>query len=270
MFVNWNSAGGLALSKAEKFPNYGKTWQRDELILAFDLYCRIPFSKATSKNPGVQALARLVGRSPAAVSRKLGNFGSFDPALHKRNISGLPHVGKMDREIWEEFHQDWNALVQEAQRIRERLGQGHPLPDTLESPEGPSEKVVSRKERLHQKFFREAVLSAYEYRCCITGISVPACLTASHIVPWKEAPRLRANPSNGLCLSATFHCLFDAGLLTIQPGFRIRVSEAVLGASDPPTMRHIASFHDKTATKPSRFVPADECLEWHVQHVFQR
>ena len=56
---------------------YGALWTRQELILAFDLYCRIPFRKTKANNRDVIELAKLLGRSPASVARKLGNFGSF-------------------------------------------------------------------------------------------------------------------------------------------------------------------------------------------------
>lgn len=262
--------GGVGVSESARPPNYGKPWAREELILAFDLYCRIPFSKATAKNGSVQEVARLIGRSPAAVSRKLGNFGSFDPALQERDISGLPHTGQLDRQIWDEFHHDWNGLIEEADQVRKELKGGFPEEVIFEAPEGPSERVATRKERLHQSFFRQAVLSAYEHRCCITGISVPECLVACHIVPWNEAPHLRTDPTNGLCLSATFHRLFDAGLVTIRPGLTIQVSEVVLRRPDPPTTRQIVSFHGKPAMEPSRFTPAEQCLNWHTKHVFRQ
>ena len=63
---------------------------RDELILAFYLYCRIPFQKTKASTPEVQELAALLQRSPASIARKLGNFGAFDPELKRRRISGLP------------------------------------------------------------------------------------------------------------------------------------------------------------------------------------
>ena len=37
-----------------------------------------------------------------------------------------------------------------------------------------------------EAFFRDAVLSSYETTCCITGLAIPECLVASHIVPWSE------------------------------------------------------------------------------------
>jgi hypothetical protein len=46
----------------------GKAWSREELILAFDLYCRVPFSKTKANNPQVVSLSRILGRTPASES----------------------------------------------------------------------------------------------------------------------------------------------------------------------------------------------------------
>ena len=93
---------------------YGRLWNREELILAFELYCRIPFQKTKANNPEVINLAKIIRRTPASVARKIGNFGAFDPVLQNQKIKGLTHTSKMDRKIWNEFHADWNALVWEA------------------------------------------------------------------------------------------------------------------------------------------------------------
>ncbi len=66
-----------------------KDWTREESILAFDLYCRIPFRKTKADNADVIALAEVLQRTPASLARKLGNFGAFDPELRKQEISGL-------------------------------------------------------------------------------------------------------------------------------------------------------------------------------------
>jgi putative restriction endonuclease len=76
---------------------YGELWNREELILAFDLCCRIPFQKTKADNPEVVQLAKLLGRSAASVARKLGNFGSFDPELQRRQVKGLVHSGQAGR-----------------------------------------------------------------------------------------------------------------------------------------------------------------------------
>ena len=95
---------------------YGVLWNREELILAFDLYCRIPFKKTKADNPEVIELAKLLKCSPASIARKLGNFGSFDPEFQKRQVTGLIHAGKLDGEIWDEFNNDWNRLVLEGEK----------------------------------------------------------------------------------------------------------------------------------------------------------
>ena len=77
----------------------GKAWSREELILAFDLYCRVPFSKTKANNPQVASLSQILGRTPASIARKLGNSGAFDPVLRRRQISGLTHTSKLDRKI---------------------------------------------------------------------------------------------------------------------------------------------------------------------------
>lgn len=61
----------------------GQKWNRDEIILALDLYFRIPFSKISQNNKDVIALAALLGRSPGAVGLKLANLASVDPELKK-------------------------------------------------------------------------------------------------------------------------------------------------------------------------------------------
>jgi len=58
-------------------------WTREQTIIAFKLYCDIPFGQAHSRNKKVQDVAKIVGRSSGAVARKLGNFGSLDPELKK-------------------------------------------------------------------------------------------------------------------------------------------------------------------------------------------
>ncbi len=77
--------------------NYGAPWTRDELVLALDLYCRIPFRQTKATNPQVVSLARLIGRSPAGVARKLGNFGAFDPELQRRGVSGISSASTTTR-----------------------------------------------------------------------------------------------------------------------------------------------------------------------------
>jgi len=244
-------------------PRHGELWIREESILAFELYCRIPFQKTKANNPAVIELATILGRTPASIARKLGNFGAFDPSLQQKNISGLTHTSKLDRNIWEEFHDDWNELVWESNKLRADLE------TTLMRPTGPSEKLRQTKQRVHQRFFREAILSSYETTCCVTGITISECLIASHIIPWSKEPRFRTDPSNGLCLSATFDRLFDAGLMSITEDFRIRFSSQITKSNDAVIYDLLCRYNGQPIRKPRRFLPKSEYLDWHRTNLFQ-
>jgi putative restriction endonuclease len=252
---------------------HGELWSREELILAFDLYCRIPFKKTKANNPDVIELAGLLRRSPASVARKLGNFGSFDPELRRQQIKGLVHTGKLDEEIWDEFNSDWNRLVLEATQLRAEVGARIELEGEADSgitmPSGASEREAIQKTRIHQTFFREAILSSYEETCCVTGLSIRECLVASHIVPWSVSEQHRADPHNGLCLSATFDRLFDRGLIALTSGLEVVVSARLRKAANKKIHEMICRYHGAPIVRPRRFLPSPTHLEWHRSHVFQ-
>lgn len=249
--------------------NDGAPWTREALIVAFDLYCRIPFQKTKASNPEVRRIALLLGRTPASVARKLGNFGAFDPQLRERGISGLMHGSRLDRQVWEEFHHDWNLLVEESRRLRESLGEPKDDKEAFTRPAGPTERLRLSRERIHQAFFREAVLSSYESQCCITGIRIRECLVASHIIPWASDESCRTDPTNGLCLSATFDRLFDVGLITVTPELTVQVSRHLDATRDPPSQALIACYQGKPIVRPHRFLPSQDHLGWHRNNVFR-
>lgn len=247
--------------------NDGLPWTREQLILAFELYCRVPFGRITTRNPLIQQLAAVLGRTPASVTRKLGNFGAFDPVLAARNVIGLTHGSKLDQAIWDEFHRDWNTLVIKAHELRASL----PTRDLVmpTPPKGPSERVVTVSQRLHQAFFRDAVLSSYNHRCCITGLPVIECLIAGHIIPWSVDDRRRADPTNGLCMSATFDRLFDAGMITVENDLTLRVSARLRSLQDQSVSELVGSRHGQRIIPPARFFPDPACLQWHRENVFE-
>jgi putative restriction endonuclease len=51
-------------------------WTREGLIVAFNLYLKIPFEKMHSTNKDVIRLANLVGRTPSSIAIRLVNFPS--------------------------------------------------------------------------------------------------------------------------------------------------------------------------------------------------
>jgi len=82
------------------------------------------------------------------------------------------------------------------------------LPQTTEA-----ERLVVQ--RIGQDIFRAALMDYWEARCPITGITDPALLRASHIVPWSECDDAqRLDVHNGLLLSALWDAAFDTGLVS--------------------------------------------------------
>src|SRR5579864_2361555 len=202
-----------------------RDWTREELIVAFNLYCKIPFGRIHIRNPLIIELARAISRTPSAVSWKLANFARLDPALKKRNIAGATHGSRAEVEIWNEFNSNWENLAFESERSLLQMTSSMPVPivERTEFPEGKTRETIIRA-RVNQGFFRAAVLAAYGGRCCITGLSIPELLNASHIVPWSVDVKNRTNPQNGLCLNAFHDRAFDCGLLTVTPDLKVRLS----------------------------------------------
>jgi len=251
-----------------------RDWTRDELIVAFNLYCRIPFGRIHIRNPEIKALASALGRTPSSVSWKLANFARLDPALQKRQIRGATHGAKAEEEIWNEFSENWDSLAYESQQLLAKFMQippVEPLPKE-EFPEGKTRDAIV-KARVNQSFFRSAVLAAYDCKCCITGLSVRELLTASHIVPWSVDRKNRTNPRNGLCLNAIHDRAFDCGLISVTPDYRVVISGALkrsLKAKDSLSRTLLLDYEGQSIKLPERFVPDEEFLRYHNEHSFKR
>lgn len=250
-------------------------WTRDQLILAFNLYCKIPFGSIHIRNPQIIALAKAVGRTSSAVSWKLANFARLDPSLQKRNIKGASHGSKGEEEIWEEFNGNWAKLAFESERLsagifHKTIEQVAEI-ETEDLPREGREREGIVKIRVNQQFFRKAVLAAYDFKCCITGLAVVDLLNASHIVPWSSDEKNRANPRNGLCLNALHDRAFDRGLMTIKPDFTLHLSHELQKPHSPEVIEtFFQRYENKTIVLPQRFVPDTGFLRYHNQNVFQK
>lgn len=245
-------------------------WTREEHILAFNLYSQIPFGTIHTGNPKLKQLAQIIGRSVNSISYKLANFARLDPALKARGIRGATHGAKGEEEIWKEFANNAEALAFECQRLMaERLGETlteYAEVETLDLPKEGLEREAIVKLRVNQNFFRRRVLSAYNNRCCITGLAVPSLLTASHIVPWAVDIPNRLNPRNGLCLNALHDRAFDRGLLWIDANFIVHFAPELLKGvlGDVGNVQWLCQFEGKSLELPKKFSPDPELLYLHA------
>lgn len=254
----------------------GSRWTRDELKLAFHLYCELPFGKLHSRNPEIIELATLLNRTPSSVAMKLVNFASLDPAITNTGRSGLGNASQADREVWNEFHENWDRLALETEEHLQRLrglhvsdvsaDAGPPAPENYFGATNSATVEV----RLKQQFFRRAVMASYENKCCMTGISADALLVASHIVPWNAAPNNRLNPRNGLCLSALHDRAFDRGLITVEPDLSIRVSLVVRKHEKEEFIRvSLIELDGQKISAPEKFRPDPAFLQFHNRNIFK-
>ncbi len=248
-------------------------WTKEQLKLVFHLYCQLPFGKLHSRNSEIIELAKLIGRTPSAVAMKLVNFASLDPAITESGRKGLEGASKLDREIWDEFHADWEKLAVESELLRRSLDANALIADEADEQlisedfTGETRKVVT-EQRIKQTFFRRAVLSSYRGRCCMSGLSEPRLLIASHIVPWSKDKANRLNPSNGLCLSAIHDRAFDKGIITIAADMRIVVSEELKRTKEAFVVEVFVPLEGRVIELPERFAPQSEFIAWHRNELF--
>jgi hypothetical protein len=249
-------------------------WTKEQLKLAFHLYCQLPFGRLHSRNPEIIELANLIGRTPGAVAMKLVNFASLDPAITLTGRTGLGNAGALDKEVWAEFHADWEKLVMECEILRRNLDHGQPVvedeSDDLLIPEdfsGETRRVVT-EQRIKQNFFRRTILSSYRGRCCMSGLSDSRLLIASHIVPWSKDKANRLNPSNGLCLSAIHDKAFDKGLITLDNDLRIIISDDLKRRKESFLQSVFIPLEGRHIELPERFTPDIEFITRHRAEEF--
>lgn len=247
-------------------------WTKEQTIVALNLYCKIPFNRVTSTHTEIIKVAKVIGRSTNSLKMKIGNFGSFDPELKKRGIVGLSNTSKLDKELWLEFNNNWETLAFESEKlIADFLGttlEQYLELDTTNFPQG-KEREAMIKARVNQTFFRSAILSSYNSKCCITGLSIPALLVASHIIPWSQNQKERLNPRNGLCLNSIHDRAFDKGLTTITADYKIRVSKYLQVLIDEMAVNDFFLKHNNQAINlPDRFLPEKDFLSFHFENIF--
>lgn len=257
-------------------------WTREQLLVAFNLYCQLPFGKFHSRNPDIVRMAEMIGRTPSALAMKLVNIASLDPVITNSGRTGLVGASKLDRAMWAEMQHDWTQFAVESQTMVDALLTENKAtlatPLTTEIIEDDADvsyaaesKTAQTKIRVGQNFFRRAVLSAYAGRCCITGLAHPSLLVASHIVPWRSDKDNRLNPRNGLCLSTLHDKAFDQGLITITPDYTIKVSASARQFSDNRfASEWLIALEGKQMTLPEKFSPSTEFIAWHNEHIFLR
>ena len=249
-------------------------WTKAQIKLAFHLYCQLPYGRIHGRNPEIVALAKVIGRTPDAVAMKMLNIASLDPAITTTGRVALGNASALDRDVWAEFHSDWERLAVECHLLRQQLG-GDSVQDLDTDAEtlvpddftGETRQVLSAQ-RIKQHFFRRAVLSSYRGRCCMSGASESRLLIASHIVPWSRDKSNRLNPSNGLCLSAIHDRAFDKGLISLTDDGHVILSDQMRSRDEPFLKSVFAPLEGRQIEMPERFRPDHLFLKRHRAEIY--
>lgn len=250
-----------------------RLWTREELILAINLYCKLPFGKLHKGNPEIVHLAKLIERTPSSVAYKLVNFASLDPSLQARGIKGASNSSKLDKEIWNEFYLNWEEAAYESEKLlaqfEEKSFDESEADIQLSQTEG-KERESRIKVRVNQSFFRKTILASYNYKCCITGIDQPELLVAGHIKPWSLDKKNRLNPRNGLAMNNLHDKAFENGLFTISTDYKIIISNELKKSKNEAVLGCFLKLDQKEIILPSKFLPDPEFLKYHNDERFKK
>jgi putative restriction endonuclease len=187
----------------------------------------------------------------------------------------------LPRQMWLPAPRDWHPNIVQGKGYDTEEGIGRELwqsvldlipriPNYLDvAPEirreGPLHVVEGRQ---GQSAFHARVFDAYSRRCAITGERTEPALEASHIKPYKQDGPNRVN--NGLLLRADLHQIFDAGLITITPDYRIMVSDQIK-ARYRNGREYYKLRGERLANLPDDPIdrPAQANIEWHNRFVYK-
>jgi predicted HNH restriction endonuclease len=141
-------------------------WTRDELILALELYMRNPVSPPGKASVEVQELSATLNKLGAAlgfgekskfrnangVYMKMMNFRRFDPEYTASGKVGLTGGNKDEEEVWREFSQDKERLI----NVAHAIGQAITLPSDGALVDLDDEGITEAEEgrlltRLHRR-----------------------------------------------------------------------------------------------------------------------
>jgi putative restriction endonuclease len=252
-----------------------RLWTRDELVLALNLYLKLPFGKLHSGTPEIIYLANLIDRTAGSVAMRLNNFASVDPYHQQRGVVGLKGGLKQVEPIWNEFINNKDDLLFESERIlagKEHTSIENKYANTLKGIDHLKGEYKTRevKTRVNQNVFRQIVIANYNGKCAITGIDIPDLLLASHILPWAKNEQERLNPENGICLSALYDRAYDKGYIGINDKYQILLSgELKKKQKADYHKKYFASLDGAKIILPKKYYPNKEFLQFHLDQIFQ-
>lgn len=238
----------------------------------FAAYSRMPISMAWEtfgEANGVPDFATFLARIgslrtlPTTPITEIGCAALVDPVYFSEPV----HYGRMYGPLSSSDTRDadgahlWDALRQAMAGATLRA-----TASPLLLPGGRGAATLVRP-RLGQSSFRTAVLAAYERRCAVTGERTLPVLEAAHIRPFADVER--HDVRNGLLMRSDLHALFDAGLVTVEPNHRFRVSSQIRELYENGRDYYALEGRDVRVPPREADRPLAEYLDFHRSTIFQ-
>ena len=244
-------------SRDREFKHYRRE-QREDVVISF-LFEGLSSRKLDEKILGLDS-RKSKGYQSWAILRHYGLTDDF-----KGIFKGMSYKDVIDQMPGDS---QYNTIYDIVSEVYEET--------TLESYEFIRGFTKTRlvKTRVNQNKFRKIVLEAYGGACCITGISIPYLIRASHIKPWAYSNEIeKTDVHNGLCLNSLHDAAFDAGIITIEPSdYSVKLSSGI--EEHMPTEiyeNYFRKYDGVPIHLPNKDkYPKTEYLEYHKYHIFNK
>lgn|GEM_PF-206575 len=128
-------------------------------------------------------------------------------------------------------------------------------------------EIAQAGRRIGQDRFSKNVRANYGHRCCFPDclIDEDQFLVGSHIARWSDAPQLRGETSNGLCLCLFHDRAFELGFFTLTGDYRVYVNQDKAGLSR--WSRDSLLPHDGVPVRLGAIKPSMEALAMHWERI---
>ena len=176
--------------------------------------------------------------------------------------------------------QELPVLTYEVQKIKEKLEKAKRIDNYNPVDTSKKSTIITRESLLRTRGFRQAIIQAYKFQCCLCGLKIasPNSLVweveAAHIVPNRFHGR--DDIWNGIALCHLHHWSFDVGWFTLRQDFTIEVNERI--NTLPSDYGYMGSFDVLRQTiKPNlqiklpenkSIIPHENSILWHRNNIF--
>ena len=171
--------------------------------------------------------------------------------------------------------------VADVRRLYGELRTGEPSSDGYELArklgdllqEVSNRPLTERQTKVRSEIFRSGVLRAYESRCAISGMELSHAIgdgtatyevESAHIIPISRGGRDLIQ--NGLALNRTLHWALDLGMVWVDDGLRVSVSDEVENDRRNAWLKQFRGIPLRVPAD-KRHHPHRAALRWHARNV---